>query len=359
MNEDCLKLTTYLGERDRAGSRILADELTDIFDHRELRTSLLMRGITGFGLKQHLRTDRLLTLSEDLPLISVAVDTRSRIEGALEDVSRLRFAGLLTLERATLLTDHLDEVRVPWGERAETKLTAYIGRHERLAGAPGYQSLVALLRRSGMAGATVILGVDGTFHGVRQRATLLGRNTMVPLMVIAVGDSRRIVGALAALNELLPRPVLTLERVEVLKRDGVSLRVPRELPRRDRSGLQVWQKLMVYSSESARYDGEPLHQRLIRELRQAGAAGATSLRGIWGYHGEQEPHGDRLWQLRRHVPVVTVIVDEPERIRRWFGIVDRLTVQTGLVTSEIVPAFRATAPEIRRGGLRLAQRLPH
>ncbi len=44
----------------------------------------------------------------------------------------------------------------------------------------------------------------------------------------------------------------------------------------------------------------------------------------------------------------------PERIRDWFVIVDELTHQTGLVTSEIVPAFRATAPDIKRGGLRLA-----
>jgi PII-like signaling protein len=50
------------------------------------------------------------------------------------------------------------------------------------------------------------------------------------------------------------------------------------------------------------------------------------------------PHGDRLLALRRHVPVVTVIVDEPAAIGRWFGIVDELTRETGLVTGELVPA---------------------
>ena len=37
-----------------------------------------MRGVAGFGVKHHLHTDRLLTLSEDLPIVSVAVDTRRR-----------------------------------------------------------------------------------------------------------------------------------------------------------------------------------------------------------------------------------------------------------------------------------------
>ena len=114
---------------------------------------------------------------------------------------------------------------------------------------------------------------------------------------------------------------------------------------------------MVYCGEQSRsgptHPG-PLYVDLVRALRAAGAAGATSLRGIWGYHGDHAPHGDSFRQLRRRVPVVTVIVDTPERIGRWFAIVDELTGETGLVTSEQVPALRAAGPGIARGGLRLA-----
>ena len=81
--------------------------------------------------------------------------------------------------------------------------------------------------------------------------------------------------------------------------------------------------------------------QLARQLLEAGAAGATALRGVWGYHGDHQPHGDRLLALRRRVPVLTVVVDTPARIRRWFAIVDELTDKTGLVTCETVPAFRA------------------
>jgi PII-like signaling protein len=56
--------------------------------------------------------------------------------------------------------------------------------------------------------------------------------------------------------------------------------------------------------------------------------------GSWGYHGHHAPHGDRLLSLRRRVPVLTVVVDTPARIRRWFEIVDELTDETGLVTCE-------------------------
>jgi PII-like signaling protein len=77
MIDDCLKLTTYFGERDRTKDGFLADALVDIYERRALQTSIVMRGVEGFGIKHHLQTARLLTLSEDLPMVSVAVDRAS------------------------------------------------------------------------------------------------------------------------------------------------------------------------------------------------------------------------------------------------------------------------------------------
>jgi PII-like signaling protein len=353
VNDDCLKLTVYFGERDRTDRGFLADELVDIFARNELATSLVMRGTSGFGAKHQLRTDRLLTLSEDLPLVSVAVDGRDRVEAALHQVEQLRFDGLVTLERARMLTGQLDTAELPPDLQAATKLTVYVGRQERAGSRPAYEAVVDLLHRHGIAGATVLLGVDGTAHGIRQRARFLGRNANVPLMIISVGDGARIAAALPELGRLLAEPLLTLERITVCKRDGQRLAQPRHLPDSDPSGLQMWQKLMVYASEQSRCDdGRPLYVELIRRLREAGAAGATSLRGTWGYHGDHRPHGDSFWQLRRRVPVLTVLVDTPANIRRWFAIVDELTAQTGLVTSEIVPALSPS----RDTGARLAAR---
>jgi PII-like signaling protein len=146
---------------------------------------------------------------------------------------------------------------------------------------------------------------------------------------------------------MLARPSMTLERVRVCKRDGERLGEPRHLPETDASGLGVWQKLMVYAAESAGRDGSPVYRAIVHALREAGASGATSLRGVWGYHGDHEPHGDSFWQLQRRVPVLTVVVDTPARIRQWFAIIDGLTDETGLVTSETVP--RVTHPRAASG----------
>ena len=346
MTEDCLKLTTYSGERHRVGRVLVADALLDLYGARALQTSILLRGVEGFGSKRRLHSDRLLSLSEDLPVVAVAVDTRPRILELLPELLALGRHGLVTLERARLLSAEPgagDALPDALGD--QTKLTVYLGRQQRVGGRPAFVAVCELLAARGIAGATVLLGVDGTVGGERRRARFLAANTAVPMMVIAVGASARVAPVLGELAQMLERPVVTLERIRVCKRDGQLLARPPEIATRDEAGLPVWQKLMVYSSEQARHGASPLHVSLVRALAAAGVRGATCLRGMWGFHGEHPPHGDRLLSLRRRVPVVTVIVDAPERIATAFAVVDAHTSQTGLVTSELVP----TAVEVDDG----------
>ncbi len=354
MNEDCLKLTTYFGERDRTEDGLLGDELLDIYGGYRLQASILLRGAEGFGRLHHLHTDRLLTLSEDLPVVSIAIDTRARIESMLDLVLQVKRKGLITLERARLLSGEVDTAPLPEQLGEATKLTVYLGRQERVFRMPAYAAVTDLLHRRGIAGATVLLGVDGTRRGRRARAKFFDRNADVPMMVIAVGSGEKIAEVLPELSGLLHEPLLTLERVRVCKRDGELLAFPHELPGTDEHGLAIWQKLMVYTSNAATHDGQPLHHAIVRRLRESDSAGATTLRGIWGFHGDHAPHGDKFFQIRRHVPALTITIDTPERTARAFEIIDELTSEHGLVTSEMVPAFRAMSENGGSGGLRLA-----
>ena len=363
MNQDCLKLTSYFGERQRTASNgFAADALLDLYGRCGIATSILLRGAEGFGAKQRLRTDRSLSLSDDLPLTAVAVDTRSRIEGLLEPTADLLRSGLVTLERARLLTGDIETVALGADPGEETKLTVYVGRQERVYRVPAFVAVCDLLHRRGIAGATALLGVDGTAHGERERAAFFSRNAGTPMMVIAVGSGARIARVLPELGALLRQPLLTLERVRICRRDGEHLGRPPTAgeSRAGSDGTQlpsahgtVAQKLMVYTSEGALHDGQPIHRAIVRRLRAAGISGATTQRGMWGFHGDHPPHGDRLLQLGRHVPAVTIVIDIPERIQAAFDIIADLTAEQGLVTVETVPVTRQKPVGARRvyGGL--------
>lgn len=342
MSGELIKLTTYFGERDRSDGELLADELFALYGREGVRLSAMLRGIEGFGHHHTAHTELLLTLSEDLPVVSVAVDTSERIEALLPRVLELKRRGLVTLERARLLPD------IPPGRRPpelpddlqhRAKLTVFSGRRERAAGRPAFVAACEILRRHGVDGATVLLGVDGTRSGERARARLLGRNVDVPVLVIAVGAGAAIAAAAAELDAALEQPLMTLERVQVCRRDGErvsELQMVRPVLEHD----PVWaQKLTVHSSEDDRVDGHPLHRLLVQRLRHERLAGATTLRGVWGFHDDQPPHGDRLWQARRHSPVMTIAVDTNERIAEVFPVVEEVTASCGLVTVETVPVW--------------------
>jgi PII-like signaling protein len=337
VNADCIKLTSYFGERRRTAEGFAADALLDLYGRQQIATSVLLRGVEGFGAKQRPRTDRSLTLSDDLPLVAVAVDRAARIEEVLDASSRLVGSALVTLERARLLTGDIEPVTLGESLHEETKLTIYLGRQERVYRVPAFVAVCDLLHRRGIAGATVLLGVDGTANGERERAAFFGRNTGTPMMVIAAGSDEQIARVLPELGGLLRRPLLTLERVRICKRDGELISPPPSPSGTGENGPALWQKLMVYTSEAALHDGQPVHRAIVRRLRAAGIGGATTLRGIWGFHGDHAPHGDRLLQLGRRVPAVSVVIDAPERIAAAFDIIDELTAEQGLVTCEVVP----------------------
>lgn len=354
MNDTSLKLTAYFPERQRAGSRFLAEEMFDLFAARRVATSVMLRGIAGFGHRRIIRSDESLALSEDPAVAVAAVDSPQTIRGLAGDVAALTASGLITLERARLLDGPGTGLLRP-DDGDAVKLTVYVGRNRRIDGVPAYQAVCGLLHRNGFAGAWVFLGVDGTVHGERRRARFIGRNIDVPLMIIAIGSNEQVTRSVPTLQAALDRPLITVERARLCKRDGTLLAHPTALPDVDEHGRRLWQKLIVVTSEADRRDGVPIHRALVRRLWESQtASGATVLRGVWGFQGAEEPHGDKVFQFGRRVPVMTVIVDSPDRIAAGFALVDELTAGHGLVTSEMVPALLALDGGQQHGGTDLA-----
>jgi PII-like signaling protein len=360
VNQPCLKLTAYFGERQRVVADVdarrpgfLADAMLDLFDTRELAMSVMLRGITSFGPRHVLRTDESLTLSEDPPVAIAAVDVESKISGLVDEVVAMTGRGLVTLERARLVRGD-DVLEAANGDAV--KLTVYVGRQERIGGLPAYRAVCDLLYRIGFSGGAVFLGVDGTAHGERYRARFFSRNVNVPLMIVSVGTAAQVSAAVAELSTAASNPLLTVERVRLCKRDGELIARPHRLPDKDDRQRPLWQKLTVHTGEATGHGGVPIHRALVHRLLDSGLAhGATVLRGIWGFHGDHEPHGDKLFQLVRRTPVVTTIIDTPEWIARSFDIVDELTSEHGLVTSEMLPAVVSITGPGSDGGTDLAR----
>ena len=228
MSGDGLTLTSYFGERHRTGRDLTGNALLDLYASQEIAASVLLRGTQGFGLRRHLRSDRSLTLSEDLPVLAVAVDTRPRIEAVLDQTLAMT-PGLVTLEHARLLDENSSLFGLPVSsQEEEAKLTVYLNSRDQAYQIPAYEAICDLLYRRCLAGATALLGVDGTARGRRQRARPFRREAQIPMMVIAVAPWDQIMSVLPGVSGLLRHPLAD-------PGTGADMQAGRLLPGRPRS----------------------------------------------------------------------------------------------------------------------------
>ena len=97
-----LRLTVVVGESDVIRHRPLYDEIVHRAHQSGMAGASVFRGIEGYGASGQIHTNRLLTLSEDLPVSVVIVDEAQRVEQFLPVVEELVAEGLVMV----------DEVRV-------------------------------------------------------------------------------------------------------------------------------------------------------------------------------------------------------------------------------------------------------
>jgi len=99
--DQCL-LRIFIGESDRFGHIPLYEALVELFRKDGFAGATVLRGIAGFGTRSMYRTDRLLRLSTDLPVVLEVVDSRERFEAVLPRVEEMMNGGMITLEKVAV-----------------------------------------------------------------------------------------------------------------------------------------------------------------------------------------------------------------------------------------------------------------
>ncbi len=93
-----MRLTIFVGESEQWHRRPVYTEVVHRAHAAGLAGASVMRGIEGFGATSRVHTTRLLSLSEDLPVAIVIVDTEQRIEAFLPELDELITQGLVILD---------------------------------------------------------------------------------------------------------------------------------------------------------------------------------------------------------------------------------------------------------------------
>lgn len=98
LNGSAQRLTIFIGESDLVGHKPLATEIVHRAHAAGLAGVTVLRGVEGYGASNHIHTTRILSLSEDLPIVIVIVDEAARIAVFLPALEELVQEGLVIVD---------------------------------------------------------------------------------------------------------------------------------------------------------------------------------------------------------------------------------------------------------------------
>ena len=93
----------HIGESDKWHGKPLYEAIVELLRKEKFSGVTVLRGVAGYGGSSVYHTDKLLRLSQDLPIILEIVESTERIEEVLPRLDEMVEGGLITLEKVRVI----------------------------------------------------------------------------------------------------------------------------------------------------------------------------------------------------------------------------------------------------------------
>jgi uncharacterized protein len=93
----------HIGESDRWHGKPLYDAIVELLRREKFSGVTVLRGVGGFGSSSVYHTDKIMRLSQDLPIVIEVVEFAERIEKMLPQLDEMIGGGLVTLEKVRVI----------------------------------------------------------------------------------------------------------------------------------------------------------------------------------------------------------------------------------------------------------------
>jgi uncharacterized protein len=93
----------HIGESDKWRGKPLHEAIVALLRKEGFSGATVLRGVGGYGGSSVYHTDKLLRLSQDLPIVLEVIETQDRIEQILPNLDEMVDGGLITLEKVRVI----------------------------------------------------------------------------------------------------------------------------------------------------------------------------------------------------------------------------------------------------------------
>jgi uncharacterized protein len=93
----------HIGESDKWHGKPLHEAIVGLLRKEGFSGATVLRGVGGYGGSSVYHTDKILRLSQDLPIVVEVVESAERIEQVLPRLDEMVEGGLITLEKVRVI----------------------------------------------------------------------------------------------------------------------------------------------------------------------------------------------------------------------------------------------------------------
>jgi uncharacterized protein len=93
----------HIGESDKWHGKPLHEAIVTMLRKENFSGATVLRGVAGYGGSSIYHTDKILRLSQDLPIILEVIETQERIDQILPRLDEMVDGGLITLEKVRVI----------------------------------------------------------------------------------------------------------------------------------------------------------------------------------------------------------------------------------------------------------------
>lgn len=222
------------------------------------------------------------------------------------------------------------------------KVSIYVGEDHQYHGHSDYSAILDFLFYRGVSGANVMRGVAGfgaDHHMHTTRIEVLTGN--LPMKIEFIESPEKVDELLPKLYEMVGTGLIEIQDTTVLKPSEVSKKrapQPATLPLRREGKAKL---MRIFIGENDKWHDKPLHKALVESMRANDIAGVTVYQGILGYGANRRIHKEGTLHLSHDRPMMLSVVDNEEKLRAFYPILDDM-VQQGLVVLSDVDIIKYT-----------------
>ena len=222
---------------------------------------------------------------------------------------------------------------------AAKKVTIYVNEDTQYHLQPLYEAILTYLMHKGVAGATASRAMAGFGpHHVMHTIKIEVLTEHLPIRVEFVETTEKVDELLPTLYDMVSDGLIEIQDTSIVKSAMKDRTAAAPKPPHEKKQGKA-KMLRIYIGEADQWNGEPLYDAIVKELRMMEISGATVYRGILGYGAKGHTHKERFLHISRDLPVMVTVIDTEDKLSAAMEKIESM-IGDGLIVSSDVEMIR-------------------